>query len=72
MTVQCTLTLILHHCLTQPSYYRIALYLLGFIGYAPEIYSIVNHGDIGADGDDQLYYTQIFLDTKLRVRLLHI
>jgi len=37
-----------------------------FIGYAPELYQIVTHSDIGDDGDDQLYYTKIFLDPALR------
>lgn len=38
----------------------------GFIGYAKDIYEIVIHKKIENRGDDQLYYTQIFLDTELR------
>ncbi|XP_043198093.1 procollagen-lysine,2-oxoglutarate 5-dioxygenase 1-like isoform X1 [Amphibalanus amphitrite] len=37
-----------------------------FIGYAPELYEIVTHKAIEDGGDDQLYYTKIFLDKALR------
>lgn len=37
-----------------------------FIGYAPELYQIVSHTPLPDDGDDQLYYTKIFLDKALR------
>ena len=37
------------------------------MGYAKDIYEIVSHKAIGNKGDDQLYYTQIFLDPELRV-----
>ncbi|KAJ6218725.1 hypothetical protein RDWZM_004537 [Blomia tropicalis] len=37
-----------------------------FIGYAPTVYSIVSHKNIENDDDDQLYYTKIYLDSKLR------
>ena len=40
---------------------------VGFIGYAKDVYEIVTHKKIENRGDDQLYYTQIFLDTELRV-----
>ncbi|XP_052759652.1 multifunctional procollagen lysine hydroxylase and glycosyltransferase LH3-like isoform X2 [Mya arenaria] len=38
----------------------------GFIGYAPEIYSIISHTAVDNTDDDQLYYTNIFLDKTLR------
>lgn len=38
----------------------------GFIGYAKDIYEIVSHKEIQNKEDDQLYYTEIFLDTGLR------
>ncbi|VDO95213.1 unnamed protein product [Heligmosomoides polygyrus] len=40
-----------------------------FIGYAPEIHSIVNANDVADDDDDQLYYTKIFLDKGQRKTL---
>ncbi|XP_053633832.1 procollagen-lysine,2-oxoglutarate 5-dioxygenase 1 [Cherax quadricarinatus] len=38
----------------------------GFIGYASEVHKIVSSQDISNLDDDQLYYTQIFLDKNLR------
>ncbi|KAK7471384.1 hypothetical protein BaRGS_00035990, partial [Batillaria attramentaria] len=38
----------------------------GFIGYAPELYEIVRYSTLRDDGDDQGYYTSIFLDRSLR------
>lgn len=38
----------------------------GFMGYAKDILEIVNHKAVGNQDDDQLYYTQIFLDKSLR------
>lgn len=38
----------------------------GFIGYAHEIVEMVNSQPIENDGDDQLYYTEIFLNRGLR------
>ncbi|GAB6033651.1 hypothetical protein CHUAL_013714 [Chamberlinius hualienensis] len=38
----------------------------GFMGYAPEMYEMVNSFSIENDGDDQLFYTKIFLDEELR------
>lgn len=38
----------------------------GFIGYAQEVYKIVTSHDITDGDDDQLYYTQIFLEKALR------
>lgn len=38
----------------------------GFIGYAPDVYSVVSSRDIRNDDDDQLYYTQIFINKELR------
>ena len=43
----------------------------GIIGYAPEFYEIVTSSDIEDKDDDQLFYTKVFLDEKLRVRILH-
>ncbi|XP_077998009.1 procollagen-lysine,2-oxoglutarate 5-dioxygenase 1-like [Glandiceps talaboti] len=40
-----------------------------FIGYAPEIWQIVSKTEIGNRGDDQLYYTKIYLDPELRKEL---
>ena len=48
-------------------FYCRALFISGFIGYAKDIYEIVTHKEINNKGDDQLYYTEIFLDAKLRV-----
>lgn len=39
------------------------------MGYAPELYKILNDGEIANDDDDQLYYTKIFLDEKKRGKL---
>lgn len=41
----------------------------GFIGYAKEIYEIVSAKSIENTYDDQLYYTEIFLDESMRERL---
>ncbi|OWF41242.1 procollagen-lysine,2-oxoglutarate 5-dioxygenase 1-like isoform X2 [Mizuhopecten yessoensis] len=38
----------------------------GFIGYAKDIVEIINHKAIRNKEDDQLYYTEIFLDKTLR------
>ncbi|XP_005094861.1 procollagen-lysine,2-oxoglutarate 5-dioxygenase 1 [Aplysia californica] len=38
----------------------------GFIGYAREIYEMVSYQALGDQEDDQLYYTQIFLNRALR------
>lgn len=38
-----------------------------FMGYAPEIYKILTVNEVGDKDDDQLYYTMIYLDQKLRV-----
>lgn len=38
-----------------------------FVGPAADIYKIITHGSIANEDDDQLYYTKIFLDSKLRV-----
>ncbi|XP_017472673.1 PREDICTED: procollagen-lysine,2-oxoglutarate 5-dioxygenase 1 [Rhagoletis zephyria] len=40
-----------------------------FIGYAPEVYSILSDAAIKDDDDDQRYYTKIFLDTEKRKKL---
>ncbi|XP_053954826.1 procollagen-lysine,2-oxoglutarate 5-dioxygenase [Anastrepha ludens] len=40
-----------------------------FIGYAPQIYSILHDEEIKDDDDDQRYYTKIFLDTEKRKKL---
>ncbi|PVD36874.1 hypothetical protein C0Q70_03864 [Pomacea canaliculata] len=38
----------------------------GFIGYAKELYEIVHYSSLNDDGDDQGYYTMIYLDRALR------
>ncbi|UYV68694.1 PLOD1 [Cordylochernes scorpioides] len=38
----------------------------GFLGYAPDIYQMVTNSDIANNDDDQLFYTKIYLDKKLR------
>ena len=38
------------------------------MGYAPEIYKILTVRSVLDNDDDQLYYTQVYLDEKLRVR----
>ncbi|VUZ54893.1 unnamed protein product [Hymenolepis diminuta] len=37
-----------------------------FVGPAADIYKIITHSSIANEDDDQLYYTKIFLDSKLR------
>ena len=39
------------------------------MGYAPELYKILNSGEIGNEDDDQLFYTKVFLDEKKRKEL---
>ncbi|KAL8624347.1 hypothetical protein ACOMHN_044778 [Nucella lapillus] len=41
----------------------------GFIGYAPELNTILQYSALGDDGDDQGYYTSVFLDRALRGKL---
>lgn len=36
------------------------------MGYIPEIMNILNRAEIEDTGDDQLYYTQAFLDREFR------
>ncbi len=38
-----------------------------FMGYASEVYKMVSHKEVKDTDDDQLYYTEIFLDDHLRV-----
>ncbi|KAH6934059.1 hypothetical protein HPB50_019801 [Hyalomma asiaticum] len=38
----------------------------GFIGYAPQLYSIVSSSDLEDDADDQLFYTKVYLNEDLR------
>ena len=37
----------------------------GFMGYAPQLYSIVTSAPIEDDDDDQLFYTKIFLEERV-------
>lgn len=39
----------------------------GFIGFAPIIHQIVRQWKYKDDDDDQLFYTQLYLDPGLRV-----
>ncbi len=39
----------------------------GFIGYAPDVYSIITNAKIMDSDDDQLFYTKIFFNKELRV-----
>lgn len=38
----------------------------GFIGYASDIYEILNSEEVEDASDDQLFYTRIFLDPESR------
>lgn len=40
----------------------------GIIGYANDLYELIMFKEILDDDDDQLYFTQIFLDESLRVK----
>lgn len=40
----------------------------GFIGYASDIYEILEKTSIKDDDDDQLFYTNIYLQDALRIR----
>lgn len=40
-----------------------------FLGYLPELLEIVDYKPIKDRDDDQLYYTNIYLDKKLRDKL---
>ena len=39
------------------------------MGYAPDLYEMVTSSDLANTDDDQLFYTNIFLDEKLREKL---
>ena len=39
------------------------------MGYIPELYRILNNSAVPDSYDDQLYYTEIFLDKQLRHEL---
>ncbi|XP_034233658.1 procollagen-lysine,2-oxoglutarate 5-dioxygenase isoform X2 [Thrips palmi] len=41
----------------------------GFIGYAPELYKLVTAKEVKDTDDDQLYYTNMFLDPEMRKQL---
>ncbi|KAL3994436.1 2OG-Fe(II) oxygenase family protein [Acanthocheilonema viteae] len=40
-----------------------------FMGFAPEIWSLINYKDVEDNDDDQLYYTHLYLDEKIRLSL---
>lgn len=40
------------------------------MGYAPEIWKLINIGLIKDNDDDQLYYTKIYLNENFRVTFL--
>ncbi|XP_028394041.1 multifunctional procollagen lysine hydroxylase and glycosyltransferase LH3-like [Dendronephthya gigantea] len=41
----------------------------GIIGYAPEVFQLMTHHEVKDTDDDQLYYTKLYLDAKLRNKL---
>lgn len=41
----------------------------GFMGYAPELYSLMSNHSVEDTADDQLYYTKLYLDQDVRDRL---
>jgi hypothetical protein len=51
------------------------LCVAGFIGYAPELYSLVASSTVANDDDDQLFYTRAYLNedlrNKFRIKLDH-
>jgi hypothetical protein len=42
------------------------LCIAGFIGYAPELYSLVTSSAVANDDDDQLFFTRVYLNEELR------
>lgn len=40
---------------------------IGFIGFAPQIYDMVDSSGISDADDDQLFYTKIYIDQDMRV-----
>lgn len=38
-----------------------------FMGFAPDIWKLINIDDIRDSDDDQLYYTRLYLDKRIRV-----
>lgn len=40
----------------------------GFIGFAADVFSIVAHKDVADSDDDQLYFSQIYLDEEMRTK----
>lgn len=40
-----------------------------FIAYAPELYEMLSSEELADDGDDQLFYTKIYLDQEKRDKL---
>lgn len=49
------------------SKYKSRFNLSGFIGFAPVFYDVVTDTEIKDEDDDQLYYTNLYLDKKKRV-----
>ena len=43
------------------------LYFSGIIGYASDLYTLVTDHEIADSDDDQLYYTELFLNPTTRV-----
>jgi hypothetical protein len=44
--------------------------VVGFVGYAPEMYALISDHEVKDRDDDQLYYTELYLDEGLRVSTL--
>ncbi|EJD75866.1 procollagen-lysine,2-oxoglutarate 5-dioxygenase [Loa loa] len=40
-----------------------------FMGFAPEIWSLISYRDVEDNDDDQLYYTRLYLDKQIRLSL---
>ena len=43
------------------------IFSVGYIGYAPVLYDMLTDGKVKDEDDDQLYFTNIYLDEKKRV-----
>lgn len=60
------MTSLLQCCNKIGIHWTVITYFSGFMGYASDVYSVVSLHDVRNDDDDQLYYTQIFINKELR------